>query len=1745
MINKIIKRGFSQNNSNEIFKFYSLTAKFIISILLIITASGQTYSQTATSVGGATPAGLTLGKVAGSYLPSDIESVNLFNGSASVAVPLLNVYGRGEAGYTIHKPIKTPQWVIESTLHYLCEEEACPMYGSKALISQYNTPSTYLKEIGYAPGIVEVRRVGTDYQEPGPGIPGDFYARTHTVIVFKTNEGSEITLYDEKQGGNVAYWYYNYDPDRGRVFTARDGSEITFISDEDINDWNNVASDTNYWINGYIKTRNGIVYRIYRGNVQWMRDRNGNTVTFNYVNDRLDKVKDSNGREVKFVYGSGYDQIIYDGAGGADRTIQINYSTIANRFLPSPTYTYGANLFPQMQQGMSSGATTPFNYGIVSTISIPDGRNFEFFYNEYGEIAQVITPTGASTKYTYGGGQGAYPSGQVGNVRTYYGDTPPIIYIHRRLKERHEFANGGQNMTLKTVYNEDVNSVFNTTVEQFDPVTNEKLAKTIHYFNGSPHTSLSATAPMDSLPDYPLEGKEIKTEYLDVVNNSVLSRVENEWELWGCGGRASCSSPSDPNHWSNQLRSTKTSILDTVTGQYKVAKKDFTYDNYNNLIEVKEYDFGTGQVGTSMLRRSTTTYLYSAQYTDSINSNHMLSLPLQQSIFDGNAIEQSRTTYEYDNYTAGLTTRQGITGYDGTFNTTYRGNVTQITRWLLPNQTISTRNQYDIAGNVVSTTDPRNYTVNIDYSDRYGIADNESRNNSNSPVSSNGSSTYAFPTSVSNPLGHTIYTQYDYYTGKTINSENANGTISKTVYDQNDAFDRPKQSVVAIGTADESQTSYFYNDTTGETILTADINNLNDNLLKSASYRDKLNRVIETRKYLFDNTYISTRTQYDALGREKQTSNPFKQSTPVNEIRWTKNQFDSLGRINKVIFPDETTTTDSDNPVVLTSYIGNAKIVTDQSGRKRKGVNDALNRTVQVIEDPAGQNLTTDYVFDALNNVRKTTQGVQTRYFLYDSLGRIIRSRQPEQGTNAALVMADASTGNNQWSAGYNYDNNGNIQSITDARGIVITGTYDALNRITSRDYSDLTPDISFVYDDPSIQYSKGTLTKTITGDANNPLSVTSYTKLNSLTKVMESTQTTDGREYQMGYFYNLSGNVIAERYPSGKIIRNDYQKDGNLSKISGLRNGLSKTMASDFIYNAAGFTERMRFGNGRWENTSYNSRLQITQIGLGTGANDASLFETTLGYGADSQNNGAVREQQINFAGLNQPIVQTYNYDTLNRLQSSTEINQGNPSVIWKQVFNYDRFGNRTLDELNTTTLDKNCPVTSTNPHGICQREAVNPQINSANNKFDDGQGYSYDNAGNLIADPTGKLFAYDAENRQRSFGTNPTANNGGVYLYDGNGKRIKKIIPNSNGNIETVFIYNAFGVLVAEYENVESVAKSSTLYLTEDHLGTPRIITNEAGEVTSRHDYTAFGEEIYAGVGSRTLQHKYSSLDNIRQQFTGYERDSESGLDYAVARYYNNRHGRFTSVDPLTASATIKNPQSFNRYSYALNNPYKFTDPLGLVTAQCDPDKEDCPPGTQDPPDPPILKYPFNFKGLTYTYTPKKTEESTSDPATGLIFKTERNEETDQRDFVPTGDKVNEALSKYQAAVYVNEVEAESAKVGIEKGKGTFTLKELELGISADFGIKGDKGIGVSPNTSAKFEVNSTESVEAARISAGIKLEVSVRNELRALDTVATGSGGKPRKLTEGEITGLINAAKSGAVKQARADVSQASNQ
>ncbi len=146
------------------------------------------------------------------------------------------------------------------------------------------------------------------------------------------------------------------------------------------------------------------------------------------------------------------------------------------------------------------------------------------------------------------------------------------------------------------------------------------------------------------------------------------------------------------------------------------------------------------------------------------------------------------------------------------------------------------------------------------------------------------------------------------------------------------------------------------------------------------------------------------------------------------------------------------------------------------------------------------------------------------------------------------------------------------------------------------------------------------------------------------------------------------------------------------------------------------------------------------------------------------------------------------------------------------------------------------------------------------------------------------------------------------------------------------TIFVYDASGKMVAEY-STQIATTPQVSYLTNDHLGSPRINTDANGAVTARHDYQPFGEEI--ATSQRITGVGYNS-DEIRKKFTSYERDTETDLDYAKARMFGSSLGRFTSPDPSMLSMSGNNPQSFNRYVYVMNNPLLYTDPLGLWAVQ-----------------------------------------------------------------------------------------------------------------------------------------------------------------------------------------------------------------
>jgi len=254
-----------------------------------------------------------------------------------------------------------------------------------------------------------------------------------------------------------------------------------------------------------------------------------------------------------------------------------------------------------------------------------------------------------------------------------------------------------------------------------------------------------------------------------------------------------------------------------------------------------------------------------------------------------------------------------------------------------------------------------------------------------------------------------------------------------------------------------------------------------------------------------------------------------------------------------------------------------------------------------------------------------------------------------------------------------------------------------------------------------------------------------------------------------------------------------------------------------------------------------------------------------------------------------------------------------------WIQNFGYDRYGNRTSFSQNISG----------------NTAAVNPAADPGTNRFNTGQGFVYDKNGNVIQDVDPltahtRSFTFNGDNKQIQVTDTTSGQVKGTYFYDGNARRVKKVTETET----TIFVYNGMGSLVAEYSTATPPANPTINYTATDQLGSPRLLTDKFGQIVSRRDFLPFGEELYADGTYRKTADKYSTTgqDAVRQRFTGYQRDTETSLDFAEARYYQNAHGRFTAVDPLLTSGKSANPQTFNRYLYVMNNPIILSDPSGL---------------------------------------------------------------------------------------------------------------------------------------------------------------------------------------------------------------------
>ena len=196
---------------------------------------------------------------------------------------------------------------------------------------------------------------------------------------------------------------------------------------------------------------------------------------------------------------------------------------------------------------------------------------------------------------------------------------------------------------------------------------------------------------------------------------------------------------------------------------------------------------------------------------------------------------------------------------------------------------------------------------------------------------------------------------------------------------------------------------------------------------------------------------------------------------------------------------------------------------------------------------------------------------------------------------------------------------------------------------------------------------------------------------------------------------------------------------------------------------------------------------------------------------------------------------------------------------------------------------------------------------------------------------------FGYDAENRLVSVSGAAVAS----FVYDGDGNRVQSTI---NGTT-TTFIGNYYSVtdsIVTKnyYSGTQLIAvrKGDALsYLLSDHLGSISLTVDSSRTVTASQRFTPWGE-VRAPSGTMQTMYSYTGL---------YSNVSDFGLLFYNARWYDPYLNQFTQPDSIIPQPY--DPQSWNRYEYALDNPVHYNDPTGH--RNCEEDSYNCPGDTYDP--------------------------------------------------------------------------------------------------------------------------------------------------------------------------------------------------
>ena len=1367
-----------------------------------------------------------------SYSVSDVENISLQNGNVNLNIPLaaLPPIAGGKLSWSFNAHYNSKIWDVVRTEQM---GEAFDLSEHSYVVNSVQQSDRGGWRVTGQYGI-EIRDAHEDFDYQIPPV-GDEPDRTLLnnnnwyKVVFVMPDGAEHELrpldHSPFSGGrSYLFGYYKESPfTHGTMrYYSFDGSYIyaTMTASGD-------------WI-AYLPDGTRVMQT---GGIQRIQDTNGNKIKIFSDSQGTHYQDEQTGREVRYFYdpagngGKGQGQVWYQTVGGTWMHIDINFDTTA---VQGKLYTVDDWIPGQVNpRPCTHKALLSQTVQVVKEIVFPQteptqpARRFTFTYNSdatesattsgvkfscsgsgstytrtvskgWGSLSKMVTPSGAEVQYAYDLDSGALEANSVLSPD----DIPAEAITKKTIVQ-----DGPDDVWTYDIY-ADIGAASQTYVND----------NTIVSENSYPQMATLGSGFGGSY--YGVSGLTFRTI-------RPFQKVEKHWSNLIFTG-ANLNSPGGTVVFNPVVDTEYTTLTDAAGNNLKMSAKTFQYDFNGNVIQTTEYDWfdpalvsrdsngvPTGVPGgATVLRTTNNTYYNSATTASSGNVYAKRAIatgtPLILNALQQTTIGPSIAQFSYDGQAYGVAPTVG--------------NLTTKKVWVdLESKWITTSNTYGLYGNLATSTDARGKVTQFFYDD----------------------ATHALPNRVvvdpQNSTGtQTTTTAYDYSTGLVTDQTDPNGQLTTIDYKNQllgtvDPFGRPgitKAPPITIGvTPHRRRVTTTYIDSARQVIQAADLYAEDDQLLKTRTTTDPLGRPILTEQTEDGTNYtISAKNAYLDMGRVTLTSSPIRAAAASTDS-WTRVTKDSGGRVVEVSTfggatqPAWSGTSGVFTGAVTTVYDAHFTTVTDQAGKVRRSMIDALGRLRRVDEPDNAGNLgstaapvqPTSYGYDVFGNLTTVTQGSQTRTFTYDSLSRLRTAVNPESGTIS-----------------YQYDDNGNLLVKTDARSVSTHFEYDSLNRVTRRWYNGsnllsatthnspalpagvaATAEARFFYDTQSLpagapSYTRGSAVGRLVAQTYGGGSNGDYFAYDVLGRPTLKIQQTGTVNYQMSADYNLSGAMGKLTYPSGHTSTQTYDQAGRLITLGGnLGDGATRTYATGILYSPLGAMVKEQFGTSTpiYHKLFHNSRGQLfdTRVSSVNDTWDWNRGRLVLFYSSNhvwgdsgTDNNGNVRFAQTFIPPENATLdqadtvtEQSYTYDSLNRLTSVAEARMtAAGGWVWSQQFqqsyNYDRWGNRTINPASWGT-------------GINVKQFT---VNTANNRLGVPVGQTgvmtYDATGNLTNDTYSGMGGrtYDAENKM----TQAADNTGQVsrYTYDSEGKRVKRQVASSQ---EEWQVYGFGGELLAEY--------------------------------------------------------------------------------------------------------------------------------------------------------------------------------------------------------------------------------------------------------------------------------------------------------------------------------------------------------